>query len=252
MFVINKDSRIVPSIRSSRLFWLMACFLVTAALCFGCKDGEDSSYASADSPVVPRLTEPSSSSSTEPRDNSVTVAAQEKKWVLNHAHRVVTPSLPYYLYYEKDTYTLSVYGQEGNGYYSKLVKTISSSRGRTPNMTPTGVFKLEKQKRWYQFLIGKYWTQYCIRYTGDIYMHGPLYREARGDTMHIKEYNRNGTASTSGCLAMVTADIKWIWDNCPDGTTLEIVNGATIGTTANAPERISENGPAIDPTDPEF
>ena len=51
---------------------------------------------------------------------------------------------------------------------------------------------------------------------------------------------------------MVTADIKWIWDNCPDGTSLEIVSGAPIGTMAKTPDRIPENGDEIDPTDPEF
>lgn len=174
------------------------------------------------------------------------------EWKNTPDRKITNPSLPYYLYFEKDTFTISVYGQGDDGYYSKLVKTISSSRGRTLNMTPTGVFTLKKQKRWYQFKIGKYWTQYCIKYHGDLYLHGPLYKKKSGDTMYVSEYNRIGTPSTSGCLAMPVKDIKWIWENCPDGTKLEIVAGSPVGYVAPAPRRLGKNEPAIDPTDPEF
>lgn len=183
---------------------------------------------------------------------TVTVVSGDGKWKLTPNHRITNSSLPYYLYFEKDAYTISVYGKGNNGYYSKLIKSISSSRGRTLNMTPVGTYKLSKQKRWYQFKTGLYWTQYCIRYTGDVYLHGPLYKKMSGDTMYINEYNQIGTSSTAGCLAMTTADIKWIWDNCPNGTTLEIVSGAPVGNVAPAPKRIPKNGPAVDPTDPEF
>lgn len=183
---------------------------------------------------------------------TVSVVSGTKKWEKTPNRKIQDRSIPYYLYFEKDAFTVSVYGQGDDGYYSDLVKTISSSRGRTINMTPTGIFKISKQKRWYQFSIGKYWTQYCIRYTGDIYLHGPLYKNMAGDTMYINEYNQIGTASTSGCLAMVTQDIKWIWDNCPDGTTLEIAAGSPVCNVAPAPRRIPSDGPAIDPTDPLF
>lgn len=183
---------------------------------------------------------------------TVTVVKGTSTWKPTANHKITNPSLPYYLYFEKDAYTLSVYGKGNDGYYSKLIKIISSSRGRTLSMTPAGTFKLAKEKRWYQFKIGKYWTQYCIRYASDIYLHSPLYKKMAGDTMYINEYNQIGTASTAGCLAMATADIKWIWDNCPNGTTLEIANGAPIGIVAEVPPRIPEDGPTIDPSDPEF
>jgi hypothetical protein len=182
----------------------------------------------------------------------VSVISGTGQWELNAKRKVTNKSLPYYLYFERDAYTISIYGQGDDGYYSKFIKTISSSRGRTINMTLTGFHKLEKQKRWYKFQIGVYWTQYCIRYSDDIYLHGPLYKEDKGNTMFINEYNQIGTASTSGCLAMRTEDIKWIWDNCPDGTTLEIASGNPVGFVAAPPQRIPEDGPAIDPSDPEF
>ncbi|MDD3693692.1 MAG: Ig-like domain-containing protein [Oscillospiraceae bacterium] len=182
---------------------------------------------------------------------TVWVVSATAEWE-NLPHRKVNQSFPFYLYYEKDAFTISVYAPGDDGYYSYLVKIISCSRGRTVNMTPTGIFKINKRKRWYQFSIGKYWTQYCIRYSGDIYLHGPLYRKMSGDTMHINEYNQIGTPSTSGCLAMTTADIKWIWDNCPNGTTLEIVAGSPVGMVAPAPQRIPLDGPAIDPSDPAY
>ena len=55
---------------------------------------------------------------------TVTVVSGNGKWELNEKHKAVNSSLPYYLYFEKDAYTISVYARGGDGYYSKLVKKI--------------------------------------------------------------------------------------------------------------------------------
>lgn len=216
-----------------------------------CIDGE-TGLLTAKSPGVVKVMVTALDGSGIKDSCTVNVIGGRGEWKLTSNRKVTNPTLSYYLYFEKDAYTISVYGKGSGGYYSKLVKTINSSRGRTLSMTPTGIFKLSRQKRWYQFKIGLYWTQYCIRYSGDLYLHGPLYREKSGDTLCINEYNMIGTASTAGCLAMATADIKWIWDHCQDGTTLEIAGGAQVGNLAPAPPRIPPDGPAIDPTDPVY
>ena len=46
---------------------------------------------------------------------------------------------------------------------------------------------------------------------------------------------------------MVTEAAKFIYDNCPSGTVIEIVNGSPKGTVSDEPP--SRNGLRIDPTD---
>ena len=46
---------------------------------------------------------------------------------------------------------------------------------------------------------------------------------------------------------MVTEAAKFIFEHCPKGTILEIVNGSPRGTTS--PDVPSRNGLRIDPTD---
>ena len=56
-----------------------------------------------------------------------------------------------------------------------------------------------------------------------------------------------GKASTSGCIRLVVEGCKFIYDNCPAGTILEIVEGSPRKTTsAPVPPR---NGNLWDPTD---
>lgn len=161
-----------------------------------------------------------------------------------------TGTLPYYLYVEKESFTLTIYALDSNGQYTTVYKTYRIAHGG--NKTPAGVFTLgDERERWHDFPDGGT-AQYATLYKKHLYIHSPLYGGADPGMLWPKYYDGElgiGKASTGGCLRMVTEAAKFIYENCPEGTVLEIVNGAPRGTTS--PDVPSRNGKRIDPTDEE-
>lgn len=158
--------------------------------------------------------------------------------------------LPYYLYVEKGSFTLTIYEKDEQGEYTKVLAAYRIAHGG--NKTPAGTYTLGGEKareRWHDFPDGGT-VQYATRYEGRLYIHSPLYATSDPTQMWPKYYNGEkgiGLESTGGCLRMVTEAAKFIYENCPEGTTLKIVNGSPLGTTSD--DVPSRNGLRIDPTD---
>ncbi len=163
---------------------------------------------------------------------------------------VPSGDLPYYLYVEKGSFTLTIYERASDGTYSKVYKTYRIAHGG--NKTPAGTFTLGgDRERWHEFPDGGF-VQFATRYHKRLYIHSPLYGEENNGYMWPKYYDGElgiGKESTGGCLRMVTEAARFIYENCPEGTVMEIVNGAPRGTTSD--EVPSRNGERFDPTDVE-
>ena len=68
------------------------------------------------------------------------------------------------------------------------------------------------------------------------------------------EYNKLGTDASKGCVRLSVRDVKWIYDNCPRGTTVKIYDGnLPSGVSKPSSIKIDENSPnkGWDPTDPD-
>ncbi|MBO4848469.1 MAG: L,D-transpeptidase [Clostridia bacterium] len=158
------------------------------------------------------------------------------------------PEHPYYLYVEKGSYTLTIYGKDENYNYTVIVKQYRIGHGG--NKTPIGLFTLsETRYRWYDFRLGGS-VQYATSYWGNLFIHSPLYGAQDPSRIWPRYYNGEmgiGTSNTGGCLRMVTEAAKFIYFNCPPGTKLEIVNGSPRGTTSPDVPEITRKG--YDPTD---
>ncbi len=163
---------------------------------------------------------------------------------------VASGELPYYLYVEKESFTLTIYKRDASGQYTDVYKTYRIAHGG--NKTPAGTFELsDDRERWHDFPDGGT-AQYATLYKKHLYIHSPLYGGADPGMLWPKYYDGElgiGKASTGGCLRMVTEAAKFIYENCPEGTILEIVNGAPRGTSSS--DVPSRNGKRIDPTDEE-
>ena len=159
-----------------------------------------------------------------------------------------TNGLPYYIYVEKGSFTMTIYEQGDDGAYSKVYKTYRIAHGG--NKTPAGVFTLgSTRERWHEFPDGGF-VQFATLYQKRLYIHSPLYGAEDNTNMWPKYYDGElgiGKASTGGCLRMVTEAARFIYENCPEGTILEIVNGSPKGTTSD--DVPSRNGKRQDPTD---
>lgn len=158
------------------------------------------------------------------------------------------PDLPYYLYLEKGSYTLTIYGKDENFEYTQVIKQYRCGHGG--NKTPAGIFNVQAAKeRWHDFPLGGT-VQFAVPYYGNLYLHSPLYGSANPYTMWPKYYNGEkgiGKDSTGGCIRMVTEAARWIYENCPVGTVFEIVNGSPRGTTSDDVPPMITYG--VDPTD---
>ncbi len=124
-----------------------------------------------------------------------------------------------------DTSKQKVYAYRwANGSYSTLVRTMTCSTGTASHPTPLGTYQAGgKLGRWYYFSKYRCWAQYAYRISGPYYFHSVIYsRKDEGSVRMGSVYNL-GSRASHGCVRLSVADAKWIYDNCPAGTTVKIV-----------------------------
>lgn len=154
---------------------------------------------------------------------------------------------PYLIKVNKQQNCITVYGADDNGNYNIPFKAMVCSAG---NATPLGEFNTTARYDW-KLLKGNVWGQYSTRIVGSILFHSVPYRIRAKDSLIVKYYNKLGTIASAGCIRLTTIDAKWIYDNCPIGTTVIIYNDSDPGPLGK-PSSIkitADNG--WDPTDPD-
>lgn len=145
---------------------------------------------------------------------------------------------------------VTVYGKDADGIYTEPVQAFVCSVGK---YTPTGTFRTTDKYVW-RPLVGGVYGQYATRITGHILFHSVPYFEQDKSTLEYLEYNKLGTTASAGCVRLSAADAKWIYDNCPSGTTVEMYYGGR--TEPIQPQKavkidVSDSRRGWDPTDPD-
>ncbi len=77
--------------------------------------------------------------------------------------------------------------------------------------------------------MGSVYGQYCSRITGGVLFHSVFYSTTNPGTLAYNSYNRLGTTASHGCVRLNVADAKWIYDNCPSGTLVNIYDSNKRG-----------------------
>ena len=161
---------------------------------------------------------------------------------------------PYLIKVNRAANCVTVYSKDAEGHYTTPIKAITCSTGKKEGDTPLGTFKTSEKYDWRLMVDGTY-SQYAYRIEGEIMFHSvPCFDEEK-DELEYKEYNKLGTAASLGCIRMTVRDAKWIYDNCPAGTTVVIYddesNPGPLGKpeTIKIPEDSKYSG--WDPTDPD-
>lgn len=143
-----------------------------------------------------------------------------------------------------------VYSMDEEGDYTVPEKTFICSTG---DDTPLGTFHTSDQYIW-RPLFGNVYGQYATRITGHILFHSVPYLKQDKSTLKFEEYNKLGEVASDGCIRMTVEDAKWIYDNCPSGTAVNIYksNDSHPFLLPNA-LKIDYNDPRRnwDPTDPD-
>lgn len=128
----------------------------------------------------------------------------------------------------------------------KPIKAMTCSVGWG---TPLGSFPLKEKIRWH-VLDGPVYGQYCTRITGHILFHSVWYHvNGNPATLSNLQYNKLGTTASHGCVRLCVADAKWIYDNVPSGTTVEIYNAKDPGPLGKPDAIKLPGGQGWDPTD---
>ncbi len=147
------------------------------------------------------------------------------------------------------TQTVSALSQNADGSYGASVRNMPCSTGKSKGSTPSGTFPLKTKYRWH-VLNGGVWGQWCSRVVGGVLFHSVPYRSANNKTLITKYYNQLGSPASAGCIRLRAVDAKWIYDNCAEGTPVQIGSFNSPSTPGKANARRIKSSTTWDPTDP--
>ncbi len=154
---------------------------------------------------------------------------------------------PYEIHVNKQMNCITVYAMDTQGQYTIPLKAMVCSTGAA---TPLGVYKTPAKYIW-KVLKGNVWGQYSTRISGAILFHSVPYSTNSKSALISKYYNKLGTTASAGCVRLTTADAKWIYDNCPLGTTVIIYNDSNPGPLGKPSAIKVPANNKWDPTDPD-
>ena len=128
---------------------------------------------------------------------------------------------PYKLVVDISDRRVYVYRWTGDGYRERL-GSFKCCVGAPKTPTPQGTFQGSGKAggRWYYFKDFNCYAQYAWRIQGGILFHSVTYsrpnENSGGSTRSL------GRAESHGCVRLTVSDAKWIYDNCPAGTTVVV------------------------------
>lgn len=161
------------------------------------------------------------------------------------------PEFPYYICINRKQNCITIYTLDGQGEYTVPYKAMICSTGLY-NATPRGIFQISTKYRWRE-LYGGVYGQYATRIHGGVLFHSVPYYKKSESALCTDKYNKLGQQASMGCVRLTVEDAKWIAENCPAGTTVEIYDDDEPGPLGK-PEslKIDTDSPnkGWDPTDP--
>ena len=160
---------------------------------------------------------------------------------------------PYMIRVNRAENFVTVYGMDYKGKHTIPYKTFWCSTGLNPESTPLGQFKISERYDWRIMVDGSY-AQYAVRIYGPIMLHSIPYTYGKHDALEYWEYNKLGKPASLGCVRLRVKDIKWIYDNCNDGTKVTIYSEPDEEPEIALPKikkiKKSNKNKNWDPTDP--
>lgn len=151
----------------------------------------------------------------------------------------------YYIQVNKTTNVVTVFNNDGTPN-----RAFACSDG---DDTPLGTFYTKAKYTWKLLYFNSY-GQYSTRITGSILFHSVPYNAQNKASQSYRAYNKLGETASHGCIRLTTEAAKWIYDNCPVGTQVNIINGTAMNDPLGKPATIRVNaalGMGWDPTDPD-
>lgn len=162
----------------------------------------------------------------------------------------VVHDLPYYVEVDRGMQVIRVYTIGEDGLYSVLARTMICSTDIYQYKPPNGVYQLNGQKLEWLYTLANTYAQYATRISGKILFHSVPYSACSKDSLMLEEYDRLGSEASIGCVRLMAADAKWLYDNLPAGTPVRFMTSEVDWALLNklAPPALTG---AWDPTDPD-
>lgn len=158
----------------------------------------------------------------------------------------------YSLTVNRRTNTVTVYTYDKNGDYTVPVRAMVCSCGRAgDSTTPTGEFEVYYREDWLE-LSGDVYGQYISGFNGDILFHSVPYRTLSKSDLKVEEFNKLGDNASEGCVRLMVSDVLWIYENCPVGTFVKVIDADASADPLGKPPAVRLDGSVKwDPTDPD-
>jgi len=152
---------------------------------------------------------------------------QEDGKMLSDVEPIIGNGGPFIIKINKEMNCMTIYAKDGDNGFIIPVKSFLTSVG---DDTPIGTFKTPEKYRW-RLMIHDVYTQYATRLGAGlpILMHSIIYDAPNPYTVWASTYNNMGIARSAGCIRLVTGDSKWVYDNCPLGTSVTVYNSPVPG-----------------------
>lgn len=159
---------------------------------------------------------------------------------------------PYLICVNNINSCVTVFCVDENGEYTRPYLSMICTGGAD---TPEGIFKTPAKYGWH-LLMGPCYGQYCTRIVSGILFHSVPYNTMHKYDLMYKSFNRLGWIISHGCVRLAVNDAKWIYDNCPLGTTVVIYNDKSSAGPMGRPQPIRIDATNLflrgwDPTDPD-
>lgn len=118
------------------------------------------------------------------------------------------------------------------------------------NYTASGTWYARGKHRFWTLYYNSY-SQWTMTIHNPILFHTvPYTRYGSKTSLNVAEYNKLGTAASHGCVRMPCEGVKWIYDNCPNGTKVTIYRSSNAGPFGKPKLEKLPKWHTWDPTDP--
>ncbi len=134
--------------------------------------------------------------------------------------------MPYYIEVDKTNQVIRVY-ERGDGTYTHLIRRMVCSTGRIDSKLPDKLYEMSGARlKWCRAADGHLYMQYATRIYSSYMFHGVPTDGVGGSRVKADYYRKLGERASGGCIRMLCADAKWIFDNVPNGSFVLVMKGA--------------------------
>lgn len=154
---------------------------------------------------------------------------------------------PYQIRVNRAMNCVTVYTMNDKEEYKVPVCAMLCSTGG--ENVPIGTFQLGDSARWHMLSDGKY-TQYMNRIVDNVVFRSVEYLAQSEDALDVDSFNRLGETVSDSAVVLEAASALWIYENCPEGTQVEIYDDEKEAGPLGRPDnRLISDEITWDPTD---